>query len=69
MPVPASRPVLEASPAQVTAHIGRAQVNLFWKIAVDDVHCLNDVVLPYQCGHLQRVSDPYVCLLFFGGRD
>jgi len=36
---------------------------------VDDGLCLKAVELPYHCKHLQQINDPYVCLLFFGGRD
>lgn len=67
MPAPGLRARQVALPPPVATHSGLAQVNLFWKIAVDDVRCLNDAV-PYPCGHLQMVSDLFVCLLFFGGR-
>lgn len=64
------QPAISAPPPvrQVTS-VSQAKVNLFWKVAMDDVPNLEPAKLPDHCGRLEEVRAPYVCLHFFGGRD
>lgn len=45
------------------------RVNLFWKLAVDDLGGLEKLQLPAPASHLEKIEEPHVTLLFFGGRD
>lgn len=45
------------------------RVNLFWKLAVDDLGGLRHVGLPAAAQLLEEVPNLHVTLLFFGGRD
>lgn len=44
-------------------------VNLYWEISVKDGGSLRDVALPPVCEGLDKISDLFVCLLYFGGRS
>jgi len=59
-------PAAPASWSFVKANI-EGRVKLFWKLAVNDSGGLQEQ-LPSAPQHLQDVAEPYVTLLFFGGR-
>lgn len=45
------------------------RVNLYWKLAVDDLGSLENLQLPAAPGRLEPIAEPHITLLFFGGRD
>lgn len=44
-------------------------VNLFWKLAVEDLGALGHLQLPAEAQQLKEIEEPHITLLYFGGRD
>mmetsp|Transcript_92634 Transcript_92634/g.163852 ORF Transcript_92634/g.163852 Transcript_92634/m.163852 type:complete len:425 (-) Transcript_92634:109-1383(-) len=58
-------PLLSRKPAEAAS----SEVNLFWKISVDDTSTLKHALPPHHYEVLEEVGDAHICLLFFGGRS